>query len=93
MLRLLHKSLYNEDLPHPNETSGTIITHFPELAVRCDTRRHLELAVNRYGLNPQPRLTVLVEGPSEERAITKIFEEYFGLHPGKLGSKSLSCGA
>ncbi|MEA2951076.1 MAG: hypothetical protein QOJ96_596, partial [Alphaproteobacteria bacterium] len=42
MLRLLHKSLYKEELPQPNETTGTIITHFPELAIRRDVRRHLE---------------------------------------------------
>jgi hypothetical protein len=85
MLRLLYNNLYGDDLPHPNEVSGTIITHFPEISVRSDTRRYLEFVANRYGLNPQPRLTILVEGPSEERAITKIFLNYFGLHPGKLG--------
>jgi hypothetical protein len=85
MLRLLHKGLYKTELAHPNETTGTIITHFPELSVRRDVRRHLEFVVNQFGLNPQPRLTILVEGQSEERGITKLFEEYFGYHPGKLG--------
>lgn len=85
MLRLLYRDLYSDDLPHPNETQGTIITHFPELSARQDTRRHLEFVANRFGLNPQPRLTVFVEGQTEERAITKIFKDYFGLHPGKLG--------
>lgn len=85
MLRLLHKSLYKADLAHPNEITGTIITHFPELSARRDVRRHLEFVVNQFGLNPQPRLTILVEGQSEERAIIKLFEEYFGYHPGKLG--------
>lgn len=85
MLRMLHKDLYGEDLPHPNEVSGTIITHMPELEVRQDTRRYLELVVNRYALNPQPRLCLIVEGLSEERAITKVFNEYFGAHAGIYG--------
>lgn len=66
MLRLLYQDLYPEELPHPNEVSGTVITHVPELAVRDDTRRYLELVANRYGVNPQPRLSLIVEGPTEE---------------------------
>ncbi|MBI4005304.1 MAG: hypothetical protein HY356_01440 [Gammaproteobacteria bacterium] len=83
MLRLLYKDLYKEELPHLNEVAGTIITHFPELEVRKDTRRYLEFVVNRFGLNPQPKVTLIVEGASEEIAIKKIFEEYFGTHHGK----------
>jgi hypothetical protein len=43
MLRHLYKDLYNDELPHPNEVGGTIITHVPELEVRRDVRRYLEL--------------------------------------------------
>ena len=85
MLRLLYKDLYGEDLPHPNEVTGTIITHSPELEIRQDTRRYLEFVANRYGVNPQPRLCLMVEGPSEELAVLKIFENWFGMHPGKRG--------
>ena len=85
MLRLLHKDLYGEDLPHPNEVAGSIINHVPELDVRKDTRRHLELVANGFGVNPQPKLSLIVEGPSEEAAVTRIFELYYGVHPGKYG--------
>lgn len=85
MLRLLYKDLYGHELPHPNEVTGTIITHVPELETRADTRRYLEFVVNRYGLNPQPKVCLIVEGPSEDIAVTKIFDEYFGAHPGKYG--------
>lgn len=85
MLRLLYRDLYDEDLPNPNEVTGTIITHIPELPVRQDPRRHLEFVVNRFGLNPQPKLSLIVEGQSEEVAVQKIFERYIGAHPGKYG--------
>ncbi|GJL67673.1 MAG: hypothetical protein NPIRA06_03080 [Nitrospirales bacterium] len=85
MLRLLYKDLYSEELPNPNEITRTIITHIPELEVRKDTRRYLEFVVNQYKLNPQPSLCLLVEGKTEELAVTKIFEEYFSAHPGTYG--------
>ena len=92
MLRLLYKDLYREDLPHPNEVTGTIITHSPELEIRRDTRRYLEFVANRYGVNPQPKLCLMVEGPSEELAVPKIFDNWFGMHPGKLGIEIISLG-
>lgn len=92
MLRMLHKDLYGEDLPHPNEVYGTIITHFPELEVRKDVRRYLEFVANRYGVNPQPKLCLIVEGYTEKLAIEEIFERYFGLHPGRLGIEIVVLG-
>lgn len=78
MLGLLYKDLYGEELNHPNEIYGTIITHMPELEVRSDVRRHLEFVVNQYDLNPRPKLTLFLEGQSEELAVKAIFERYFG---------------
>lgn len=92
MLRLLYKDLYDEELPHPNEVTGTVITHVPELTIRKDTRRYLEFVVNRFGINPQPKVCLILEGPSEEVAVVKIFEEYFGAHPGKYGIELVSLG-
>jgi len=92
MLRLLHKDLYDDELPHPNEVTGTIITHIPELEVRNDTRRYLEFVVNRYGLNPQPKVSLIVEGHSEEKAVTTIFERYLGAHPGRYGIELIVLG-
>lgn len=82
MLRLLHKDLYGEELNHPNEVYGTIITHMPELNIRSDARRHLEFVVNQYDLNPRPKLTLFLEGQSEEIAVKAIFERYFGASVG-----------
>lgn len=92
MLRLLHQDLYASDLPHPNELTGTIITHVPELAVRDDPRRHLEFVVNRFGLNPQPKLVLILEGHSEEIAVLRVFREYFGFHPGVCGIEIVVLG-
>lgn len=93
MLRLLHKDLYGEELPHPNEVTGQIITHMPELAVRQDARHYLEFVVNRFGLNPQPKLALIVEGQSEDVAVRKIFDEYFGVHPGTYGIEIIVLGS
>jgi hypothetical protein len=84
MLRLLHKDLYGEDLPLPNETRGTAFTHFPEVEIRKDVRRHLEFVANRFGVNPQPKLCLFVEGRTEAVAVQEIFEKHFGVHPGRL---------
>lgn len=92
MLRLLYKDLYGDDLPHPNEVYRTIGIHLPELEVRKDTRRHLEFVANRFGVNPQPRLCLFVEGQTEEIAVTRIFEEYYGLHPGTCGIELIDLG-
>lgn len=78
MLRYLYADLYREELPPPNEVHGTVITHMPELEVRKDVRRHLEFVVNRYGLNPRPKLVLFLEGESEERIVNKLFDVYFG---------------
>jgi len=92
MLRLLYKDLYGEDLPHPNEVAGKVINHVPELKVRRDTLRYLELVANRYGVNPQPKLCLIVEGPSEESATLKIFKSWLGAHPSKFGIEIISLG-
>ena len=92
MLRLLFRDLYGEDLPHPNEVAGSIRNHVPELEARRDVRRHLELVANRFGVNPQPKLSLIVEGQSEEAAVTRIFESYYGPHPGKYGIEIIPLG-
>ncbi len=92
MLRFLYKDLYGEELPHPNEVTGTIITHIPELEVRKDARRYLEFVVNRFGLNPRPKLELIVEGPSEKLATEKIFEQYLGAHPGTYAIETIPLG-
>ena len=92
MLRLLYKDLCGDDLPHPNEVSRTVFMHLPELNVRKDTRRHLEFVANRFGVNPQPLLCLFVEGQTEEFVVTRIFEKYYGLHPGKYGIEIICLG-
>jgi len=92
MLRLLYKDLYGEDLKHPNEVTGTIITHIPESSIREDSRRYLEFVVNRYGINPQPKLCLILEGQSEEVAVKRIFNRYFGSHHGKFGIELIVLG-
>lgn len=82
MLHLLYRDLYGKELPPPNELNRTIITHVPELGARTDTRRYMELVVNRFDLNPAPKLTLFVEGATEKAAVTQVFERYFGAPAG-----------
>ena len=84
MLRQLYLDLYCEELPPPNEINTTVIVAMPEIEVRKDVRKHLEYVVNQYGINPQPKLVLFVEGQSEERIAHRLFEEYFGFPPGRL---------
>jgi len=92
MLRLLYKDLYGDELKHPNEITGTIINHIPELSVREDSRLYLEFVVNRYGINPRPKVCLILEGQSEEAAVEKIFKRYFGTHQGNFGIEILVLG-
>lgn len=85
MLRALYQDLYDEELPPPNEVVGTVITHIPEMEVRENTLHHLEYVANRFGVNPKPKVSLIVEGESEEVAVAEFFKGYYGVHPGKLG--------
>ncbi|NRP75734.1 hypothetical protein ILFOPFJJ_06657 [Ensifer psoraleae] len=82
MLGMLYRDLYGAEPGHPNEVRTTIITHVPELAARADVRRHMEFVVNRFDLNPAPKLTLFVEGASEEVAAKMVFERFFGAPAG-----------
>lgn len=92
MLRALFKDLYGDELPAVNEVHGTVIRHVPELEVREDPRRHLEFVANRFGVNPQPKLVLLVEGPSEEQVVHRIFNELFGFPPGRCSIELVVLG-
>ena len=92
MLRRFYQDLYGEELRHPNEVTRTVLRHMPEREVRRDVRRHLEFVVNRFGINPRPRLALIVEGRSEEVAVTRIFERWVGAHPGTYGIEIVVLG-
>ena len=92
MVRSMAAAECGHVLPHPNEVRGSIVNHIPELDARRDVRRHLEFVANRFAVNPQPRLSLIVEGQSEEAAITRIFERYYGVHPGVLGIEIIVLG-
>jgi hypothetical protein len=85
MLGLLYKELYKSELPQFDEVLGTILTHFPEKEIRVDPLKHLKYVVNRFNLNPQPKVTLFVEGESEEIVVESIFEKILGAHHGKFG--------
>lgn len=82
MIRLLHRALFDVDLGPPEERFGWTITHVPELEVRKNPREHLEYVVNQFGLNPQARVTLFLEGKSEVAFVEAIFERLFGIHYG-----------
>lgn len=87
MLRLLFRDLFQEYLPPAHEINTTVIMPIPEIDQREDSRRYMEFVVNSYEINPQPKLTLFVEGQSEVILINEIFKNHFGYHPGKLAIK------
>ena len=92
MLRRLYRDLYNEELLEPHEVGRTVLKPLPEREMRGDVRRHLEFVANRFGVNPQPRLSLIVEGRSEAVAVVRIFGEYYGAHPGVYGIEIIPLG-
>ena len=77
MLRLLHRDLYEDELPHPDEIAGGFINHIPKPSSKKDPLLYLNLVVNHYSFNPLPRFYVCLEGKSEVVAIEKIFKSYY----------------
>lgn len=57
----------------------------PELEIRNNPLKYLNFISNRFGVNPRPKLALLVEGKSEEKAVENIFEDYFGTNIGTYG--------
>jgi hypothetical protein len=91
MLRLLHRDLYGEvlaDERHGRRARGNTI----EAAVREDPRRQLEFAANRFGVNPQPKLVLFLEGQSEADAANAVFRDCFGAEAGKYGIEIVTLG-
>lgn len=82
MIRLLHLDLFQTDLGPPEGRRGVTITHVPELEVRENPREHLEYVVNQFGINPQARVTLFLEGESEVAFVEAAFERLFGIHYG-----------
>lgn len=87
MLRLLYRDLYAENLPKPHEVGLPTDAHVPELAVRDDPREHLKYVANIYGVNPQPKAVLFVEGKSEIAFIQRAYPKLFGHHHGVSGIK------
>ncbi len=85
MLRKLYQELYGDDIPELDRVFGDARRVASRKNPSGDKRRDLEFVSNRFGVNPQPNLVLLVEGQSEEIAILRIFEKYYGVHPGGHG--------
>jgi len=92
MLRLFYEDLYGEKLQHANEVGRQILRHIPELDVRKDKLRYLEFMLNQYNLNPRPKVTLIVEGPSDAIVINEIFEKYYQFHCSVVGVEILVLG-
>ena len=84
MLQRLYRDLYGRTLPLPHQVNAIPRGEPTEQEVRPDIRRSLEYTVNQYGLNPQPKLVLFVEGQSEEHVVQRLLNEYFGIAAGAL---------
>lgn len=54
------------------------------------TLRELEYVVNKYHLNPRPRLILVVEGESEVDQIPRLMDLFWGFNPSKVGIEILN---
>lgn len=89
MLQRLYFDLYRENLLSSYASRGE---HFEEPS-DGDVRRELEFTANKFELNPQPKLTLFLEGESERVAVINASRGYFGLEPGKAGVELVVLGS
>lgn len=85
MLRLLYRDLFGTDFDPPGDTSIWLRSHLADLPALDDRRERLRYVVNEYGLNPQPKAVLLVEGESEVAFISRYVQLTFGSHFANLG--------
>ncbi len=85
MLRLFHEDANGEELFPSGEDHTWQRDDLYGKGVTEDELQHLEFLVNRYHLNPRPKLILLVEGAGEDKEIPRLMQEGFGYRLAQLG--------
>jgi hypothetical protein len=60
MLSMLHRDVFGETLPEPDEAGSEIIHRIPDIDPNRDPLCALELVANDFGVNPKPQLVLFV---------------------------------
>ncbi len=84
MLRLFYRDLTDRDLPEPPELFGPDVSRENHSKKRW-IFQDLQLTLNEYHLNPNPKVVLFVEGDGEERSIPKLFSRAFGIRIDRVG--------
>lgn len=90
MLRMFFKDAYNEQLPAPYFHNLFDIPYNNNIKNEKDALHYLEYTINRYNLNPQPKIIIICEGETEEEQYPRIINEIFGYDIDALGIKVLN---
>lgn len=65
MLDLFHHDAFAELLDKSDDAFDLTIFVVPDISIKDNPTRALELVVNDFGINPKPQLVLFVEGATE----------------------------
>jgi hypothetical protein len=85
MLSLFHRDAFGEPLDKSDDVSDPSVFKVPDVSVKDDPTRALELVANDFGINPKPQLVLFVEGATEATVIPLIFDEVYAANPSVFG--------
>ena len=85
MIRMFIFEATGNSLDAPHYCTLTDIPHNHGVKDEKQALKYLEFTINRYHLNPQPRLLVVCEGFGEEEQFPRIITEHFGYDTSVLG--------
>jgi hypothetical protein len=90
MLRFFYEDQFNERLDAPYFSHLTDIPYNNGIKNERDALHFLEYTINRYNLNPQPRLVLVCEGETEEEQYPRIIKDILGYSLDILGIRIMN---
>ena len=85
MIRLFHNDITGVKLHPPNESELWSMDDYYGKGVSSSPLEQLLYIVNRYHLNPNPYVILIVEGEGELTHLPTLFKSYVGFAPAKYG--------
>ncbi|MCK4668362.1 hypothetical protein KAU33_16535 [Candidatus Dependentiae bacterium] len=85
MIRLFYKDINKNELDPPYASRLYSLARFHKDIKAENKTKYLEYLVNRYKLNPRPKVIIIVEGKSEKEFITNALSKLFGYNINVFG--------
>ena len=92
MLRLFYFDVTEEELDQPNEGPSWHSEDLYGEGILNSPYEFLERVTNDFGINPRPRLILVVEGKSEEEQFPRIAHSLYGTPFEKVGIELINLG-